>query len=124
MKKALIAMGLFCLATSAWADKGLQSVDVLVPFAYESITATTTSQTLTSATYNPATGKAKRANLTCDTGSTVRYNYDGSTPTATSGHLVSTGIIVVFSGDTAIENARIIVSGAPVTMRCQITYER
>jgi len=123
MKKLLLVIGIICFASYAYADKGLESSDVLVPFAYENLTITSTAQSLTSGTYNPASGKAKRAIMTCDFGSVVRYRNDGTAPTATSGHLLATGIIVVWAGDTAIGNASIIISRA-TNCPCQVTYER
>lgn len=124
MKRLCVLLGGLFIASSAWADKGLQSIDALVPFAYETLTVTATVQSLTSATYDIASGKAKRATMTCDFGAVVRYTYDGSTtPTTNVGHLVATGITVVFQGDLALANTRIVASKTFSTP-CQVTYER
>lgn len=63
-----------------------------VPFASESITVSSAAKTLTAATYAPGTGipAATQAWITC-ADDAVRYWLDGSTPTATVGHVLAAG---------------------------------
>jgi hypothetical protein len=116
----IIALGLLC-APMAWADKGLESTDPLTPFAFETITVSSTAIGFTAATYNPTTGKAKRVFLSCAT-NPIRFRYDGTNPTTTVGHVLSAGSSINITGGNAIDNFKMIASGSDAT--CSATYER
>ena len=121
MKKLLLVIGLVGLSPLVLADTGLESIDPLVPFAFETITVSSTAVGFTSATYNPAAGKAKRAQMTCETNA-IRYRYDGTAPTTTVGHVLAAGGALSVLGDPAIDNFRMIASGSDAT--CSVTYEK
>lgn len=121
MNRLAIAMALgLGLAPMAWAD-GLQSSDPLLPFAFETITVSSTAVGFTSATYNPATGAAKRALLSCET-NPIRFRYDGTNPTTTVGHALAAATMINITGGNAISQFRMIASGSDST--CSVTYER
>lgn len=122
MKRLTVAVMLagMALAPMAWAD-GLQSSDPLTPFAFETITVSSTAVGFTSATYNPSTGMAKRALLSCET-NPIRFRYDGTNPTSSVGHALAAATMINITGDRAIQNFRMIASGSDST--CSITYER
>lgn len=60
-------------------------------FAHEAITVGASAVGFTEATFAPAsTAPAKAAYITCE-GASCRYRFDGTDPTATTGHLLEAG---------------------------------
>jgi hypothetical protein len=104
---------------------------VLQPYAFESITIDDTvgGVGLTASKYKPgndpnngnASRDAARVFITVETAA-CRYNYDGTAPTSTTGHLLGAGDVITLVGDDAIRNFRAIRTGASSTL--QVTYER
>lgn len=80
-------------------------------FAFEQLTISTTAVSLTSATYDPATGTAQSALVTVDT-NPLRFRADGTNPTAAIGHNVTAGNSIEVCGISNIRNFRAIRSGA------------
>jgi len=90
-------------------------------FAYEPITVSDVAVGFTPSVYNPTGHTAKVAFVTVE-GAQIRYRYDGGTPTATEGHLVSPGDTFIVQGFKNIQNFKAIRTGsADATLR--VTYE-
>ena len=103
-------------------------------YAFDTLTIDTTAggTGLTVAKYKPSADGNLRTNadrgasrvvITVETAS-VRYTYDGTTPTAAIGHLAQGANYdsIVLIGDDAIKNFRAIATGSSATL--QVTYER
>jgi len=92
-------------------------------FAFEQITISTAVKTLTSATYrfDSSGEKAKRALITCENAQ-IRYTYDGTTPTASVGHLLNPMDILVLTGSDNISNFKAIRKGS-TDGQISCTYE-
>lgn len=71
----------------------VESRSTPVPFAHESITVSNAVKSLTEATYAPATQGQVAANVAWITvaDDNIRYWLDGSSPTATVGHVLADG---------------------------------
>lgn len=90
-------------------------------FAYESITVGTVAIGFTDATIQTGSEYAKRAIVTTETAS-IRYRYDGTSPTASEGHLLTPQSVLVLTGSDNIKNFRAIRSGSTSgIIKC--TYE-
>ena len=89
---------------------------------YESITVSTTSQSLSQ--YTDSDGNlAKRVIITIES-SQLRYRYDGTEATSTEGHLVNPFDTIVIVGTDNIKNFRAIRnSTATVDAKIRCTYE-
>jgi hypothetical protein len=99
------------------AEAACTGINVQVtPFAYEDITVSSTAIGATAATINSATGKAAYALFTTET-NPLRYTVDGTTPTATLGHLVSAGQQIEVCGFVAVSQLRMIRTGSDATVR-------
>lgn len=94
----------------------------LSAFNFESITVAATAVGFTAATITPSTfGPAQRAVVTVETAQ-VRYRIDAA-PTATVGHILNAGDVLVLEGINNINSVRFIRTGATnATIMC--TYER
>jgi hypothetical protein len=92
-------------------------------FAHEKLTCSGAVQGFTAGTMN-ATNKRKavRAVVTIED-APVRYNWDGSVPTASAGHLANAGDVLIVLGYDALANFQIIKQGA-TTAYAMVTYER
>lgn len=64
---------------------------------------------------------AERVFISCETDQ-VRYTYDGTTPTASAGHLMNVGDILILSGHGNIRRFQAIRVTTDATLRA--TYER
>ena len=93
-------------------------------YAYEAITVANASIGFTETNYNPALGqttlRAERAFFTVETAA-IRYTIDGTTPTTTVGHLLSSGDIVLIDGYENIANFRAIRTGG-TSASIKVTY--
>lgn len=80
----------------------------------ESVTVAASSKSLTSATY----GDAQFAEVTCET-ATVRFWLGGTTPTATTGHMLYPGDVLKLNSHSQIVDVRFIrVTGTSSVLRC------
>lgn len=105
---------------------------VLQPYAFETLTvdATVGGVGFTTTKYKPVLNSADpnssrdaaRVFITVETAS-CRYNYDGTAPTSTTGHLLNSGDVLTIVGDDAISRFRAIRTGAS-SSTLQVTYER
>jgi len=94
-----------------------QMAGLYAPFAYESVTVTNTSTTLTASTYL----NASRAFMTVETAA-VRYRVDGAAPTSAEGHLLNIGDVLTLIGLQTIRNFKAIRTGATSGV-LKVTYE-
>jgi hypothetical protein len=93
----------------------------LSPFAYESVTVSSSAVGLTAATYRQA-GYAVQAFLTLE-GAEIRWRIDGSNPTTTEGHLLEPGQNLTLDSPDAVKNFRAIRTGA-TNGTLKVTYFR
>ena len=95
-----------------------------IGYATETLTVSNTVQVLTPATYGPSAatpGGAETAFIT-NYGDAIRYFYDGTTPDASTGHVLADGGILTLQGQNQMSNFKCIrVSGDSVIT---VTYER
>ena len=87
-------------------------------FNFETVTVATTSIGLTT-TLNDNVGF--RAVISCETAQ-CRYRYDGGAPTATVGHLLNIGDLIIFEGRANVANFRAIRTGGTSAV-LQVTIE-
>ena len=69
------------------------------PFAFETVTVSTSAVGLTAATYNPAGLPSAQTDLVTFAAGDVRGCFDGSVPTSSVGHLFSAGTSLTLFGD-------------------------
>lgn len=98
----------------------------LVAFASETLTVGLAASALTASVYTPAdratASRARRAVITAND-QPIRLRYDGGTPTASNGHRVAAGEMVIVYTFGNIANVRLIREGA-TDSNVTITYER
>jgi hypothetical protein len=99
--------------------------DVRNAFGFETISVTSTAQTLSS-TYVVASGYGNvpdiSAYMTLETGA-CRWRADGTAPTGTVGHLLNAGDTISIIGYENLKHFKAILSGA-TTGTLSITYEK
>jgi len=97
----------------AKANKVNITAGLFTAFAYEQLSVTDSVKTLTESIYLDPTDSeyAKRAIITVEDAS-IRYNYDGSTPTSTSGHRANAMDSIVLIGTKNIQNFKCIRLGS------------
>lgn len=88
----------------------MTAISDLVPFAFETLTVSTTAVGLTAATYNPGVNRGAIAALVTFAAADCRATFDGTVPTSTVGHLFSAGSSLTLYGD-GIRKFRAIRSG-------------
>lgn len=82
--------------------------------AYESVTVSSASKSLTSGTY----GTRRRALITAET-ATVRFRLDAVAPTSAVGHLLAPGDVLTLDSAEQVSKARFIRrDGTDATLRC------
>ncbi len=87
------------LANADYSCTGGSSM-AAVPFAKETLTVSSSAKALTASVYNNASGqKAIQADISV-AGDNVRVWFDGSTPTATVGHLITSGTFLTVCSAT------------------------
>lgn len=91
------------------------------PFAFETITVSSSSIGFTAGTYSPTTGPAIMALVTTET-NPLRFTADGTTPTGSVGHLAAASSQIEVCGTQAVRNFRMIRTGSDATV--QVTYSR
>jgi len=93
MRRILAVLGLFTLfASPVRADDpscNPTSSSVLVAFAFEEITVSTTVKILTRATWKPTDGTGAVMAFITFADAAARFNVDGSVPSTTSGHIAA-----------------------------------
>jgi len=94
-----------------------------IGYAFEQLTVTNSVQVLTPAKYKDSntSGGASSAFLTND-GNPIRWTYDGTTPSATVGHLLPDGGILVLNGQNQMASFKCYRESADSEI--SITYER
>jgi len=94
-----------------------------VGYAFEQLTVTNAVQVLTPSKYKDSntSGGAASAFLTND-GAAIRYTYDGTTPSATVGHLLPDGGILVLNGQNQMSQFKCFRE--TTDSEISITYER
>ena len=94
-----------------------------IGYAFEQLTVTNAVQVLTPSKYKDSStsGGACAAFLTND-GAAIRYTYDGTTPSATVGHKLADGGILVLNGQNQMASFKSfrVSSDSQIT----VTYER
>lgn len=88
-------------------------------YAFETITVSNAVKTLTASKYGDS---VKRAVITIQNAQ-LRYNYNGSTPTATVGHAVNPFDVIVLIGTSNIQNFKAIRKGTTDSV-ISVTYEK
>ena len=108
----------------------MMEIGVYRPFTYESISSVSSASIgFTSTILNPVddhdqTRRPIRAFCTVE-GTSIRYRYDGTDPTETTGHLANVGDIIVMMGPNALANFEFISTTAGSTgASIKVTYER
>lgn len=95
----------------------------LVGFAHEQKVISNSAASLTAGTYAPAAGeRAEEAFITCS-GGECRWTYDGTTPTASLGHILHDGGFVRLKGTHQIDKFQAIRYGS-TDATLDVTYER
>ena len=89
---------------------------------FETLTISNAAKSLTSSKYVNSAGNATRAFLTL-AGGEVRYRYDGSDPTSSVGHVLSSGGFLVIEGQNQMSMIRFIRTGSS-DGTASLTYER
>ena len=94
-----------------------------VGFAFEQLTVTNAVQVLTPSKYKDSStsGGASTAFVT-NYGNSIRYTYDGTTPSASVGHILPDGGILVLSGQQQMATFKCFRVSADSELT--ITYER
>ncbi len=97
---------------------------VTVGYAFEALTVANTVQVLSPSLYKDSatSGGASEAFITND-GAEIRYRYDGGTPSATVGHVLADGGILVLRGQNQMSQFKCIRTGG-VSSEISTTYER
>lgn len=88
----------------------------LTPFAFESITATTTVKTLNSTTYASAIAASVEVQS-----ASIRYRVDGTSPSTSVGHLAGDGDYIILESSGEIANFRMVL-GSTTTATVAVTY--
>lgn len=94
-----------------------------IGYAFEQLTVTNAVQVLTPSKYkdNATSGGASTAFISNETDA-IRYTYDGTTPSASVGHRLADGGILILSGQNQMASFKCfrITTDATIT----VTYER
>jgi hypothetical protein len=98
-----------------------------IGFAYEQLTVTAGVQVLTPSKYavtagNPGYEAAASAFLTLN-GGDIRYTYDGTTPTSSTGHVLRDGGTLTLVGQNQMGTFKCIQTGS-TSSEISVTYER
>lgn len=97
---------------------------VTVGYDFEALTVADSVQVLSPSKYKDAvtSGGASEAFITND-GAEIRYRYDGTAPSATVGHVLADGGILVLKGQNQMSQFKCIRTGG-VSSEISVTYER
>ena len=96
-----------------------------IGYATETLTVTNAVQVLTPGTYGPSTatpGGAETAFIT-NYGASIRYYYDGTTPSASVGHVLPDGGILTLVGQNQMVNFKCFRLSSTDSI-LTVTYER
>lgn len=100
---------------------GARTAGQYAAFAHEVLTVTNAVQTLTAATYIVGARYAQVAFITVEDAN-IRYTYDGTTPSATVGHLLTDGSALTLTGHHDISTFKAF-RAAGVDAEIRVTYE-
>lgn len=92
-------------------------------FAGEKITVSSSAVGFTAATFQPTTGGGADRVLVTVEDQPVRLRYDGTSPTASVGHLLQPGDSITLTGTDSVANAEFIRSGGTDGV-IFVTFER
>lgn len=97
---------------------------VTIGYDFEALTVADSVQILTPTKYKDSvtSGGASEAFITND-GAEIRFRYDGGTPTATVGHVLADGGIIIAKGQNQMESFKCIRTGS-TSSEISVTYER
>jgi len=97
---------------------------VTVGYATETLTVANSVQVLTASKYKDSntSGGATDAFITLETAQ-IRYYYDGTTPTSTTGHILDVGGTLVLRGQNQMSQFKCIRTGSTSGV-ITVTYER
>jgi hypothetical protein len=98
------------------------STETGIAFAFEKLTVGVAASGGTATLFAPATGKRARSVLLTVETDDIRVRYDGVDPTASDGHLITSGGSFRLEGCDNITRLRFIRVTADATI--QVTYER
>lgn len=115
MKKRLLAVAILALASTIPGEAGpggCTNLPYMDPFAFETITVSTTAIGFTAATYAPTGEQQADMAISSFEGDDVRYREDGTDPTTTSGHKVTNGSFLTTCGRPAIGQIKFIRDNA------------
>ncbi len=103
---------------------GVVQIRPKIGFAYEQLTVTTGVQVLTPSKYAAAQGYERGASAMITVlGGDIRYTYDGTTPSATVGHVLRDGGILTLEGQNQMEQFKAYRYGT-ADVEMSVTYER
>ncbi len=105
------------------ASKVNMTAGLFKAFGFETITVGSSVSSLTAGTYtiDSSGEKAKRAIITIQSAQ-VRYRYDGTSPTASIGHLCNPFDVITLIGSDNISNFKAIRAGSTDAV-ISVTYE-
>lgn len=94
-----------------------------IGYDFEALTVSTGVQVLTAAKYKNSTtsGGASAAFIT-NSGASIRYRYDGTSPSSTVGHILADGGILVLNGQNQMENFK--CTRVSSDSEISVTFER
>jgi len=103
---------------------GVVQIRPKIGFAYEQLTVTTAVQVLTPSKYAAAQGYESGASAFVSlNGGSVRYTYDGTTPTSSVGHVLQDGGVLTLVGQNQMALFKCIQTGSTGS-EISVTYER
>ena len=113
---AVVLLALSFTVAPAPAQATCQGIGTVVPYAFESITVSSTAIGFTTATAFPAGQAPLMAVVTTET-NPIRFRADGSNPTAAEGHLVAASSTIEVCGKAAMTNFKMIRTSADATAK-------
>ncbi len=111
--KLLIISLVLILAVPVWAFEG---------FDYESITVSSTAIGFTDSKLKPESSRYPGRTLCTVESNSIRFRYDGTSPTDAEGHLVASGSTITIEGWESLMKFRMIRVTNDATVKC--TLER
>lgn len=118
---ALVA-AMLCTASGLAAPGGCTNAPWLVPFAFETITVSSSAIGFTATVYQPAGSIAPDMAVVTTETNDMRYRSDGINPTASVGHVLASAGTLTVCGAQSIKQVRFIRVSADGT--AQVTYYR
>ena len=110
-----------------WLDIARVIGGIYKPFTYETISSVSSASIgYTASIISPTDKKLEPTRAFCTVeGTQIRYRYDGTDPTETTGHIANVGDVIVMMGPDALANFEFISTTAGSTgASIKVTYER